>query len=884
MPQCQLAFLGLICLVVVGMTGCSESEPPSADKAAAGKDPNGDPAAGSNRAAKKFQELKKKKPDYEMGALRFLLSPKVNEGGGADMDSQFADSPPADSPPADSPPAQAAAAGVDQGSGEDAMPRRLIKPGHWTSTVQPMKSNYRDFVGRVTTTLLAVNMRPLVWKDTPFSLNFSRPVVLAKGRKKWVDGELLIPGELKNVRVNWQLQQRDSFTPIHQRTLPPMIQMPSNQYFLAVLAKEPGRYGYLQVADAIRAPWEDEWGEISQRQYQVLLIDATRPLPLPANVLAWTSLAMMVWDDVDPSRLTPDQQHALIDWLHWGGRLVVSGPSSLATLRGSFLDPYLPVTSTSTCTVTREALRTWNAYWTPAAKELSRQLQPAATPWSAIALKPHSEAVEVPGTAGLFYQRRIGRGSLLVSGISLSERDLVNWSGFDCFLNGALLRRPRRRFTEGPYGGVRVEWQDFPERRLDSHFTTSVRLFARDWGTEVFKISPVVPLSVQAGSRRGLSQAPMPTMNGDGALANPRRPGGMGSWDESSEISNAARFALREAAGVRVPAASFVVVCLVVYLAVLVPLNWMVFRALNHLEWAWIAAPIIALLGTVVVVRQAQLDIGFVRAQTELGVLELAGDYPRGHLSRYMALYTSLSTTYDLRFDDPWAVATPFPARLDDPTLRGQAPVAVTLARQQQTELHGVAISSATTRLVHSEQMVELEGALEWRKTSQGHPQVINRTGYDLDDCLVLRHLRDGKSVLSACWLGRLRSGQSAAVSFRPLPASGLAQSDQTIPYATERGRSALATNPTRLNIDPLLKLACRWDKADDSWYGARAEYRLVARIDQPLPGCQILPRASQIRGATLVIAHLAYGDLPAPQPDTNSRRDLASSERKERP
>ena len=121
-----------------------------------------------------------------------------------------------------------------------------------------------------------------------------------------------------------------------------MIRMPPYQYFLAVLAKEPGRYGYLQVADAVRAPWEDEGGELSQRHYQVLLIDGTRPLPLPANMLAWTSLALVVWDDVDPSRLTPDQQRALVDWLHWGGRLVISGPASLATFVAVFWLPTCP--------------------------------------------------------------------------------------------------------------------------------------------------------------------------------------------------------------------------------------------------------------------------------------------------------------------------------------------------------------------------------------------------------------------------------------------------------------------------------------------------------------------------------------------------------------
>ena len=40
--------------------------------------------------------------------------------------------------------------------------------------------------------------------------------------------------------------------------------------------------------------------------------------------------------------LTNQQQQALLDWLHWGGQLIISGPSSLDKLKGSFLAPYLP--------------------------------------------------------------------------------------------------------------------------------------------------------------------------------------------------------------------------------------------------------------------------------------------------------------------------------------------------------------------------------------------------------------------------------------------------------------------------------------------------------------------------------------------------------------
>jgi len=60
------------------------------------------------------------------------------------------------------------------------------------------------------------------------------------------------------------------------------------------------------------------------------------------------------------------------------------------------------------------------------------------------------------------------------------------------------------------------------------------------------------------------------------------------------------------------------------------------------------------------VVRLAQLDIGFARSQTEIAMLETYGGHPRGHLTRYTALYTSLATNYTLRSDDPATVILPF--------------------------------------------------------------------------------------------------------------------------------------------------------------------------------------------------------------------------------
>ena len=45
-----------------------------------------------------------------------------------------------------------------------------------------------------------------------------------------------------------------------------------------------------------------------------------------------------------PDNLNPSQQQAMLDWLHWGGQLILVGGAgpSLSILKDSFLEPYLP--------------------------------------------------------------------------------------------------------------------------------------------------------------------------------------------------------------------------------------------------------------------------------------------------------------------------------------------------------------------------------------------------------------------------------------------------------------------------------------------------------------------------------------------------------------
>ena len=136
---------------------------------------------------------------------------------------------------------------------------------------------------------------------------------------------------------------------------------------------------------------------------------------------------------------------------------------------------------------------------------------------------------------------------------------------------------------------------------------------------------------------------------------------GLGAWNDFSPVAQAAKKALHEAAAISVPDESFIVKVLVGYLCVLVPANWIVFRLLGRVEWAWFAAPLIAIACTVLVIHLAQLNIGFARSRNEIAVVEMQAGYPRVHVARYTALYTSLATRYEFHLDDPAGQILPLP-------------------------------------------------------------------------------------------------------------------------------------------------------------------------------------------------------------------------------
>ncbi|TWT96993.1 hypothetical protein Pla108_27700 [Botrimarina colliarenosi] len=790
----------------------------------------------------------------------------------------------------------------------DGVASLFAKPGHWNAVLQPAKANANDFDGVITYEVVGKGNASFAPPGTPLRLVSRRPLVVARESQKTVDALFYCPPTDNRTPYLRSIVRERRSGDEQQDLTPPLRPLADHQYHFVVFAKEPGRYAFLDSLAAVTAKLPNRintsaidgpTGRVdAAKNYRVVAVPADvspGEAALPDNPLAWTSIAYVVWDEVDPETLRPAQRDALVDWLNWGGQLIVNGPDSLDLLRGSFLEPLLPATSDGAREIEPDELERMESRWSVGTR--GRPLLKTGV-WTGVQLNPADGSRSLPGLTDLVIERRIGRGRVLVTAMQLADRRLINWSaGVDNLFNAAILRRPPRRFvpretfTDSNRQEAAALWADGDPLRVDPLFNTAWRGFVRDTHRDPDNLAlrfqdedannglppmatgfpgqpnfPSLP-SASAGTGEFLSLQPAPVSGGAGAI------------NDFGAVASAVRKTLRESAGVSVPDSRFVIGCLAAYLFVLVPANWGFFVAIRRVELAWAAAPLIALGAAWVVVQQAQLDIGFVRSRTEIAVLELQPDTPRGLLTRFTALYTSLSTTYEMEFDNP-AVATPFPRSAPNEQTTLGAPATVAYERQEKTRLRDLAVSSATTEFVRSEEMIDIgaasvagssvPGAIRLAKGPNGGPRLENRTAWRLEDVMVVGRpdgLR-GEARLEGCWLGDLEPGAVANVAFLPVDR----ETPDSLPFPRERADAAKVRGgdeATRLDLDTVMSLAL------DAVRYEPGERRVIARVSQVLPGLAIEPSSSQQKGATLVVGALGYGPLPIPLADANGPQDI---------
>lgn len=813
-----LGWLVWLCLApaVVGCRGCSTS----------------DPLTEEEREAKR-EELKKKeqeKPPFEF--LRFAVQP-----GGVEETQQK-------------------------------RPEVFIKPGHWTNATLRSRANNFDFRGELLSETLDMTARPVPLDEVPYQLRTTRPVILPKGQQRMLEFSVFMPDETRSKNISTRLLRSVGGTPLFGETQP-ITPMPPHQYYLLVLALNADSYSFLKSLQSVTAPSESVFDVMNAAHYRVALPQIKTVAPVPSQTLGWTSIAYVIWDDLEPKKLSPEQQQSMLDWLHWGGQLIISGPDTLATLKGSFLEGFLPASAGDTWQIKSEALEPMNATWQRGDRALT-----TVRGWSGVHLKlaEGASSLVASGNEPLVVERRVGRGRIVLTAFRLSQRELHQWPSFDNFFNAGLLRRPPRRFRFNNET-LSVEWLD-GHRPRDAARISQVRYFTRDAAVRIGLLAdlmrerattnprPVDELN-QAGqynqvnqfNQFGMPQAPMEE--------EPSYGSGPAGWNDFSAASNVALDSLRKAAGITVPDARFVVTVLGAYIAILVPLNWGFFRLLGRVEWAWAAAPVISLGGALFVVYLAQLDIGFARSKSELAVLEVQGKYPRGHLTRYLALYSSLGTRYQLRFDDQSAAALPFAA--GQRRVVGQGVSGVDYRRTPQlTEddevaqvtLDGLEISSNTTGMVHSEEMLDAGGGFGWRPLGGKRYRLTNDTRFALQGVAVVgpRH---------AAWVGSVGAGAAVTVELV-----------ERLEEHTDLWTEQLDKSPvTTKGVTDGLNLRSMYRLAENQVLGESVgdDLCVVGWTADEVAGLTIRPDASQSRQLTLVVGHIDYGPLPAAANDENS-------------
>ena len=624
-----------------------------------------------------------------------------------------------------------------------------VKPNHWSTLNLELRSNHRDYEG-----ILQTAPVPL-WR-MPQAMAYRRDARLVKGQRSRLGLQMMLPQVPRELALD--LLRPDSLL-ADESWLATLRVLEPHQMLILVLAKESNDpYAHWSRFQAMSPPSEDRLGSEDQdrkRYYRMVLpLEPDKPLVSP-HPLTWTTISHVIWDGMSPDILTSPQQQAMLDWLHWGGQLIIVGGAgpSLSGLRDSFLAPYLPADpSGENGLLTREDLQPLAEAYPPPAGDRDDD-EPQAEPTSLTeafersgrryrpvvpirpasnrpvyvsGLSPRPGATTLPlGESSdrlLGVEGRVGRGRILVLSINPSDPALAAWPGLDTLVRRVVLRRPEetrvselrwngRSYSPPTYrslAGPELSWVRYLSRDVGTTSRTTARDESPDPG-EFGEREPIDPELPRLGLMFG------------GADPSRRRAyhRPVAEWSDGARLPTLSREALEDASGITIPDATFVLRVILAYMIALVPLNWLVCRyVFGRREWAWVVAPILSIAFAVGVERAAAFDLGYDSACDEIDVIETYGDYPRAHVSRFASLYSTGRVRYTISYpDDPTALALP----LSSGRAIGGEDVAVSSWRSYPVPaLEGFLVQPRSLALFRAEQMATLTGTIRLESDEDG--------------------------------------------------------------------------------------------------------------------------------------------------------------------
>ncbi len=737
-----------------------------------------------------------------------------------------------------------------------------VKAGHWFESQQQFKSNREDLqvvsVGDLTRNNEAIKL-----PGTNMTNEYSRRTSLPKGQTKQVELQFFIPEATsqqdttdvpKKVVIRSQLRSWPLMTPLLQAPkLQPTYELKRHEYQMVVVSPQALNYEFLSILDAVR--WSgDDLSEMERtRSYHVALVKPQDgKYTLPRSMLTMTSIAVLVWDDVSTDEVDDEQKKAIIDWLHWGGQLIISGPGSWSRLQNSFLSPYLPAQVAEAAEFTSTDFETMSNTWRvpDRTKPEMTPLTITGPPVGGLRFQLSNGGQWLPGSGELVAERQIGRGRVVVTAFPLRDQRIYRWKYFSNFLSTGLLRRLPREVRVKDNVPVQSWSEPFTSFDQDARLHSQFRIAARDLATADTQSKS--DLNAKFSEEESIFE---PFMWGPNSAA----------WNDYSGVAVQAKTALRLAAGIELPERSTILKLLVAYLVILVPVNWLVFKLIGRLEYAWIAAPILSMIAVVVVTRVARLDIGFARRNTEIAVMELYGGHDRAHLSRFIALYTSLSTNYAVEFPESGSVVLPW-GDIGGGKRRDRAEVRNLRTNYGQSTgvvLEPMTVYSNSTELLHAEQMVSLGGTIRLDTSQDGKWKLVNGTEMPLQSAIVVRN---DQGKISYAWLPKIEGKSSESIDFVNQASDSIwqywnRQPDTWIPQDVQK---TPAVETDGLWIGGLLHELVRKSPL------IPGQTRLFAFTDNHPGELTITPKEDQFEGRCVLVAHLSASRLPGVRPDKN--------------
>ncbi len=562
------------------------------------------------------------------------------------------------------------------------------------------------------------------------------------------------------------------------------------EFLLTVVSPKPQEYAFLSATDLVMWRGSDLMVEERLRCYRVVLCASKDgKTELPSSLITMTMMSVLLWDDLSPDDLSEDQKTAIIDWLHWGGQIVISGPGSWSRLQNSFLTPYLPVRGGDAIELGTEDLAPLNHWVVPdKSGQAAEPLNIIGNKMPGLKLTLSEQGSWLPNAEELVAERAVGRGRVVVTGFPLREQRLYRWKYFPSFFSTGILRRPARaiEFSREDNSVVQQWASPYKGEERNPLFNSNLRIASRDIplqsnsdeAEQFAKLTQVDRINRRNTLNPPASVSPFEPPASIPQTIEPRKKHALESlqWDENGAAwSDTSGFAfraistLRQAAGIVLPSRMTIMTLIGSYLLVLVPLNYIFFRLIGRLELAWVVAPILALAGVLIVTRVARLDIGFARRTTEIGLLELQGEYSRAHLTNYAAMYTSLSTNYALECPERGSVILPL-GNVTQGSRRsgaGNRMVQAKYGNSAGMRLEPVTVRSNSTEMLHAEQMVSLPGGLLYGIPDGAAPEtaaIKNTTGLVLKGCCLVR--RDASGQIQIAWIGDMVDANSRTATF----------------------------------------------------------------------------------------------------------------------